>query len=180
MQATAFDGITRDLGEGSTRRRFLRLLGGTMAIGLGAAALDGPAAAERRAGKQQTGQKGKGKGKGKVCRSWILSGGPSPTEPIGVDDDLQVTLNGVTILNDGNNVAGNLPPVPFRANVGDSLAVTARDVNPACRALSPLWLHCATNGQKRQLSAGQNDGCAPGRTPGIFFNQVYRIKRVKL
>ena len=37
MQAPVFDGITRDLGEVSTRRRFFRLLGGAAALGAVAA-----------------------------------------------------------------------------------------------------------------------------------------------
>ena len=59
--------------------------------------------------------------------------------------------------------------------IGQSIGVVARDVNPACRSLSPLWLHCATSTQKRQLFAGNNDGCAPGRTAGTFVSEVYTI-----
>jgi hypothetical protein len=168
MKATMFDGLSQQVGTVANRRGFLRLLGGAMAVGVAATAAGAPVEAGRK-GKKQGGKK-------KVCKQWIVSGGPNATDLIGVDDDLQMTLNGVTILNDGNQMAGNLPPVPFKAKVGDSLAVTARDVYASCRSLSPLWLHCATNGKKRQLSAGQLDGCAPGRTPGVFFSQVFRIK----
>ncbi len=175
MNATAFDGITREIGQSATRRGFLRLLGSTTVIGAGMVVLSDSTDARRKRGNKPKGTD-KGKGKTKICRSWIVSGGPSPTTLLSVDDDLQITRNGVNILNDGNKMAGNLPPVPFAGKTGDSLAVIATDTNPACRSVSPIWLHCATTGEKRQLSAGQNDGCAPGRTPGVFFSEVFTIK----
>jgi hypothetical protein len=110
-----------------------------------------------------------------ICNSWILSGGPSVSTPIVVDDDLQVMLNGLVIGDDGNGKASTLPPLTFAAQVGDSLGIIARDAQASCRSLSPLWLHCATTGQKRQLTPGNNDGCAPGRTPGTFFSEVYTV-----
>jgi hypothetical protein len=110
-----------------------------------------------------------------ACTSWVISGGPDRTTPIAVDDDLQIMVNGVNVLNDTNGMAQNITPVAFSAQVGQSIGVVARDVNPACRSLSPLWLHCATSTQKRQLFAGNNDGCAPGRTAGTFVSEVYTI-----
>jgi hypothetical protein len=65
--------------------------------------------------------------------------------------------------------------VTFTAQVGDTLSVLAKDVNAACRSLSPLWLHCASTGQKRMLYAGNTDGCAPGRTPSYFHSAEYTI-----
>jgi hypothetical protein len=169
MKATAFDGIARDLGETNTRRGFFRFLGGAAVLGVGAVGLQDAADARRRGN-------GKKKPKPKKCRSWILSGGPSPTDKLSVDDDLQINLNGTSIFTDANKVANELPPVRFKADIGDFLEVAAIDENVACRSISPLWLHCATTGKKRQLSAGQNDGCAPGRTAGVFFGKVFTIK----
>ena len=110
-----------------------------------------------------------------ACTSWIISGGADRTTPISVDDDLQIMVNGVNVLNDTNGMAQNITPVAFTAQVGQSMGVIARDANPACRSLSPLWLHCATSTQKRQLFAGNNDGCAAGRTAGTFVSEVYTI-----
>jgi hypothetical protein len=110
-----------------------------------------------------------------ACTSWIISGGPDRTTPISVDDDLQIMVNGANVLNDTNGMAQNIPPVAFPAQVGQSIGVIARDANPACRSLSPLWLHCATSTQKKQLFAGNNDGCAPGRTAGTFVSEVYTV-----
>jgi hypothetical protein len=110
-----------------------------------------------------------------ACTSWVISGGPDRTTPISVDDDLQIMVNGVNVLNDTNGMAQAITPVAFSAQVGQSIGVVARDVNPACRSLSPLWLHCATSTQKRQLFAGNNDGCAAGRTAGTFVSEVYTV-----
>ncbi len=106
---------------------------------------------------------------------WILSGGPDRATPIVADDDLQVMVNGVSVFNDGDGKATAVPPVAFTAQAGGTLGVVARDAVPSCRSLSPLWLHCATTGQKRQLFAGNNDGCAPGRTAGTFVSEVFTI-----
>jgi len=170
MKSTAFDSITRELSERANRRGFLRLLGGATALGIGSISLSDAADARRKRKPAKT------KGKGTICKSWILSGGPSATAQLSVDDDLRITLNGVNILSDANTMADNLPPAPFAGKLGDSLAVIATDTNAACRSVSPIWLHCATSGEKRQLSAGQNDGCAPGRTPGVFFSKVFTVK----
>jgi hypothetical protein len=112
----------------------------------------------------------------RTCRAWVLSGGAGSNDPISVDDDLQVTLNGAEILKNDDKMAGTIPALRFTATPGDSLGVVATDVHAACRSLSPLWLHCETTGQRRQLSPGQPDGCAPGRTPGVFFSQTFRVE----
>ena len=220
MKTVVFDGIVREMGEVSTRRGFVRLLGGAAALGAGLALGGDSLAKGKRHGKARAEAHSKAKGKGAiqaqgkkktiticyqnqtrtvkkkgyqakypgaivgpcpdrpqtaVCTSWILSGGPDRTTPIAVDDDLHVMVNGVTVFNDADGKATAVPPIAFPAQVGDSLGVIARDANPACRSLSPLWLHCATTGQKRQLFAGNNDGCAPARTAGTFVSEVFTI-----
>jgi hypothetical protein len=58
MQAPVFDGITRDLGEVSTRRRFFRLLGGAAALGAVAAVAQAePAEARRKRNKRKNKKK---------------------------------------------------------------------------------------------------------------------------
>jgi hypothetical protein len=211
MQAPVFEEIMRDLGERSSRRGVLRLLGGIAAMS--AVALTTSGEADARAKRKSRGQgavsaQGKkgaritichqtqtltvkkkgyqskypgatvgpcGGNQQAVCTSWVLSGGPDRTTPIVADDDLQVMVNGSVVFNDGDGKATSVPPVSFTAQVGGSLGVVARDAVPSCRSLSPLWLHCATTGQKRQLFAGNNDGCAPGRTAGTFVSEVFTI-----
>jgi len=109
-----------------------------------------------------------------ACTSWILSGGPNQGDSIVVDDDLVIDhyVDGgqvYTLFRDRDKKANTLQPIKFKAFVGDTLRIGAYDENPACRSLSPLWLHCATTGEKRQVFAGNNDGCAPGRTAGAYF-----------
>jgi hypothetical protein len=220
MKAMAFDGITREFSEVSTRRHFFRLLGGAAAVGAGLALTTGkqPQAKGKHRGKARNqgqvsaqGKQGKKvticfqnqtrqvkkqgwqkKYKGATlgpcpaapqpvaCTSWIISGGPNPTTRIEVDDDLWIyhraALGKQTLLiGDNNGQASSLAAVSFTAQVGEELNVLAKDVNAACRSLSPLWLHCATTGQKRMLYAGNTDGCAAGRQPSYFHSQSYII-----
>jgi hypothetical protein len=183
MKEAAFDGISREFGSVSTRRGFLRLLGGVAAVAaVGAVA---PAHAKRKKCRRPCNSEEKcvrgkcvpiGRPQNAVCRQWVLSGGQGTNDPIAVDDDLRVTLNGNVILDNADKMAGNVPAVRFTASPGDSLGVVATDVYASCRSLSPLWLHCETSGKRRQLSPGQPDGCAPGRTPGAFFSQTFQVK----
>jgi hypothetical protein len=115
-----------------------------------------------------------------VCSSWIISGGPNPTTRIEVDDDLWIyhraALGKQTLLiRDNDGLASSLAAVSFQAQAGEEINILAKDVNAACRSLSPLWLHCATTGQKRMLYAGNTDGCAPGRQPSYFVSQNFVI-----
>jgi hypothetical protein len=187
MKEAAFDGISREFGSVSTRRGFVKLLGGFVAAAaVSAAGLGEPAAAKRKktcrrpCNSEEKCVRGKcvpiGRPQNAACRSWVLSGGQGTNDPIAVDDDLQVTLNGTVILNNADKMAGTIPALRFQANPGDSLGVVATDVYASCRSLSPLWLHCETSGKRRQLTPGQPDGCAPGRTPGAFFSQTFQVK----
>jgi hypothetical protein len=221
MHGTAFDGITRELGEVATRRSVFRLLGGAalsagFVLGAGSESLaknkgkntkhargknhvqaQGQASAEGKKGKKVTicyqNQTRQVKRKGfqdkfpgatlgpcpatpqpVACTSWILSGGPNPGDSIVVDDDLVIDhyVDGgqvYTLFRDRDKKANTWQPIRFKAFVGDTLRIGAYDENPACRSLSPLWLHCATTGEKRQVFAGNNDGCAAGRTAGAYF-----------
>ena len=191
MQAPVFDRMAQDLGTVSTRRGFLRLFGGTAAVAAVAAAGMGESvAAKRKKGKKgKVNGKGKGKGNstpatpppspGGVCSTWILSGGPDQTTPIAVDDDVMIYVAGTTgnrsLIYDNDKLASTITPVVFAADEGEVIKVRATDWDTACRSVSPLWLHCATTGQKRQLFAGQDDGCVSGRTAGLFFDKVFGI-----
>jgi hypothetical protein len=110
-----------------------------------------------------------------ACTTWILSGGPNPTDPIGVDDNLLIWIaGGKVIVQDGDNMAKPVPAVPFEAQVGDGMWVHASDAG-GCRSLSPLWLHCAATGQKKQLFPGwSSTGC--NHSPGLFIKQHFYIE----
>jgi hypothetical protein len=64
MEATTFDGISRNLGSVSTRRGFARLLGGAAVLGAALASEESQARGKRHdKGREQVSAQGKGKGK---------------------------------------------------------------------------------------------------------------------
>jgi hypothetical protein len=73
-----------------------------------------------------------------------------------------------------------LPPISFSGANGDQLRIVATDVDPYCRRIGPLYLHCTTTGAVQVLDAhGQDlDGCVePGTRPPnfIFYDQTFTI-----
>jgi|GEM_PF-2784049 len=91
--------------------------------------------------------------------TWILSGGPSPYDPIIVDDDLEVKINGVTIFKDDDGYSsldgrsswkGN--PIDFSAFSGDELEIIATNPGGGEIELSTLYLN--HEGHSSKLSDG--------------------------
>lgn len=73
--------------------------------------------------------------------SYILAASSDGTGGIGVDDALEVKLNGTVIYTDGTTAhAGTRPPIQFSAEVGDTLTIEVRDTVGVCRGLSALYL----------------------------------------
>lgn len=175
MDTTKFDHVATIFGQQQSRRTAMRTL--TLAV-LGAGAMRAIPGLETEARRKKSKLKKGKQGTGKVveCRQWVLSGGQGLGDKIGIDDDLLITLNGQNLLVDTDKVANLHAPISFPAKVGDTISVVATDTNPACRSLSPLWLHCQTSGKRRQLTNGQNDGCAAGRPANtVFFNQSFSV-----
>jgi hypothetical protein len=114
------------------------------------------------------------------CTDFILSGGTSQGETIGVDDDLTLELNGTPIFVNSDGFATELAPIQFSAAEGDSLRIVATDVDPYCRGIDPLYLHCVTTSGIQVLDAdGQMDGCSPPNPPRpanyVFYDQTFVI-----
>jgi hypothetical protein len=115
----------------------------------------------------------------------VLSGGPSPADPLGVDDDLSIVLSKVegpsgrlrvrqSLLDDADQRASLLDPVAFQARNGDDLVIVAGDAG-GCSALSPLYLHRPYDGAVQVVSpAGVRSGCTD-QPPGEFFRETVRI-----
>lgn len=115
----------------------------------------------------------------------ILSGGPSPTDSINVDDDFSVVLSAAPgpsarlrinrpLFADTDQLASALPPISFQARNGDELTIVASDAG-GCRALDPLYLHRPHDDAVQVLSP---TGVAPDcvdRPPGEFFDETFRI-----
>ena len=110
-----------------------------------------------------------------ACTTWIISGGPNPTDKIHADDDLNILRNSPaeSILSDGDGKSGPLNPVEFEAKVGEVLIAQAYDAG-GCRSLSPLWLHCKATGQKREVFTGlASPHCKFG--PDFFIDQPVTV-----
>ena len=108
----------------------------------------------------------------------VLSGGPSPTDPLWADDDLSVYLNGNPILVDDNDLAdGDLGTVSFTAKNGDQLRIVARDEFTGCRSRSPLYLHSTSDGTSYQLAEEINDcsGESEPPAPTDFYDETFTI-----
>ena len=113
------------------------------------------------------------------CERFILSAGKNVTKEIDVDDDLSVFLNDKAIFRDNDGVIGiglkAIEPIRFRARVGDTLRIVARDGEGPCHSLSPLWLHCRDGGEPRKLTNGVNAECGSNNSVGKFFDKKFRI-----
>lgn len=109
-----------------------------------------------------------------------LSGGTSATETIGVDDDLELRLNGVTIFRNADQVASELPPIAFTADFGDQLRVIATNslVFGGHEGIDPLYLHCNATGDIQVLDpVGIN---IPSGPPGqVFSDRTFIIQFVR-
>ncbi len=63
-------------------------------------------------------------------------------------------------------------PIEFRARPGDRLRVVATNAG-GCASITPLYLRCATGGEKRRLDDGFAEVCdAPD---GVFYDKVFKI-----
>jgi hypothetical protein len=109
----------------------------------------------------------------------VLSGGPDPTDPLWVDDDLSVFLNTNALLVDDNEHSDeDLGTVSFTARNRDRLRVVARDVHSGCRSRSPLYLHSTTDGTLHHLAPEIND-CTGKPAPAVFYDKTFDITLVK-
>ncbi len=109
----------------------------------------------------------------------VLSGGPDPTDPLWVDDDLSVFLNKNAILVDDNEHSDeDLGTVSFTAKNRARLRVVARDVHTGCRLRSPLYLHSTSDGASHLLAPEIND-CTGKPAPVVFYDKTFDITLVK-
>jgi hypothetical protein len=116
---------------------------------------------------------------GQDCVELVLSGGPDPTDPLWVDDDLSVFLNTNAILVDDNEHADeDLGTVSFTAKNRDRLRVVARDVHTGCRSRSPLYLHSTSDGTLHLLAPEIIDRTGKP-APAVFYDKTFDITLVK-
>lgn len=172
MNDSSFDRMTWAIGQAVSRRRMLGVVAAAVAAGF----MSGAGRRSATLGAQEgvpaaTPVVGSG-----LCMQYIISGGPLPTDAIHVDDDLTVLLNDHVIFQDSDGLPGVMPPILFQAENGDQLTVVARDEAACGRKIGSLWLHCATGGTPRFLTAGQDDGCVEERAvPQNFYRESWRV-----
>ena len=109
----------------------------------------------------------------------VLSGGPDPTDPLWVDDDLSIFLNTNAILVDDNEHSDeDLGTVSFTAKNRARLRVVARDVHTGCRSRSPLYLHSTSDGTSHLLAPEIIDRTGKP-APAVFYDKTFDITLVK-
>lgn len=114
--------------------------------------------------------------------TWVLSGGPSSSDRIIVDDDLEVIVNGITVFKDDDEystldgrASWNGEPIIFSALPGDELNIIATNPNGGEIELSPLYLNL--DGQAAKLS----DGVVKVESKvNEFFNRSFIISNTPL
>ena len=115
------------------------------------------------------------------CPNAVLAGGPNATDPVCVDDDLEVRLNGSTVFVDDDEFATCNPPISLGSvDNGDQLRVIASDssIFGGNRFLSPLHLHCPSTGAQQTLDAdGHPAECCFAPQPGgvVFYDQTFTV-----
>jgi hypothetical protein len=113
----------------------------------------------------------------KLCPGALtLSGGPAPTEQIGVDDDLELRLNGNAFFVDNDGFAQDLAPIGFRAEFGDQLRVIATN-GPfgGHEGIDPLYLTCDANDSQQVLDDTGFDA-ADGPAFEVFYDETFTIE----
>jgi hypothetical protein len=99
----------------------------------------------------------------------------------GVDDDVVITLNGFTLLDDNDELATVLPTITFPVQTGDQLHIVASNstIFGGNAFIESLALFCTTNNNVQILEPiGTNP---PNIGPGqVFFDRTYTINFTSL
>jgi hypothetical protein len=100
---------------------------------------------------------------------------------IGVDDDLLIALNGVTVYDDDDHLAIATGPATFNACKGDSLRFVATNWFYPCAGVPPLEITRNSDGASLFLDpVGFNGGC-DSSVPAdpvhgyVFYDKIFQI-----
>ena len=115
---------------------------------------------------------------------YVLSGGPKPTDPIFVDDDLEVYQEKTALFIDNDNVRSTETrgkqaasykgkPIILVLDPAKKLRIVAIDCNPTSAALGQLWLH-RWDGARKKLTSGKQADSAPA-LPAPFFDESFTL-----
>lgn len=105
---------------------------------------------------------------------YVLAGNAAGTSAFGVDDGLQVSLNGEVIYDDGGSLSGSRGPIKFTAKKGDTLKFVVRDSYGYCSGLETIYLVKGT--QATVADPGFDLGCGrPGGDQGVVHTHEFTI-----
>jgi hypothetical protein len=116
---------------------------------------------------------------------YVLSGGPAPTDPIDVDDDLEVLVGDAKLFLDDDHLRStdtrfgkdrrtyDGSPLILRLPPGATFRVRAVDCAPTEAGLSELWLH-RWDGAKRRLTPAVKEK-SNAQLPHVFFDKEYKV-----
>ncbi len=108
---------------------------------------------------------------------YLISASPDGSSSFGVDDDLDVYLNGSLVYTDGTSLSGTRAPINLgkTPKPGDVLEFVVRDTYGFCTGLSPLYLTC-TPGASAFAAAGLPEFCGrPGGNQGVSYDSSFTI-----
>ncbi|MEM6925886.1 MAG: choice-of-anchor D domain-containing protein [Myxococcota bacterium] len=115
---------------------------------------------------------------------FVISGGPSPSDPFTIDDDVRIEVDGVTVFEDANTLLDTHAPVAFDAFRSSEIRIVLTD-QQFCKAESDaLILHAQLGGEQPLnpeicVSACENDPCFDpvfdGPWPSVYLDERYII-----
>jgi hypothetical protein len=90
------------------------------------------------------------------CGSYIIAGKAGATSTFDVDDDLEVSVDGVTVIDDHDHHMTTISPTaPFTSKPGSTIHIEAIDINPSCHYLTQMTLYCADGSASQPLAVSQ-------------------------
>jgi hypothetical protein len=117
---------------------------------------------------------------------YVLSGGPRPTDPILVDDDLEVLQGKATLFLDDDHVRSNETrpglgrtydgtPIILALRPGTALRVRATDHGATEAVLGDLYLH-RCDGARWRLAKAREERSNPV-LPHVFFDETFDLTK---
>jgi hypothetical protein len=188
MDGATFDRIVKQMSRRRTRRQALAVGVTGMAAGV---TLTGPSARDAVAQLEAFADTNRLEFPN-GCEHFAISGSRRrPKANFNYDDDMTITLirgNGErrTLLKDHDGEIGvggeDVPAIKFEANDGDELKIVARDRQPCCYSLEPMYIHCCTNKRCKnsreaiRLTKGVKRTEPNNWKKRVFFRETYDIR----
>ncbi len=105
----------------------------------------------------------------------ILAGGDSSADPIAVDDDIVLYLNGEYLTESVDNVSSRVDSIRFQVRNGDKLRIEALDSRGVCRVLGPLALYRVSDGASQPLTPGYPLACDDATAGKVFWTETFTV-----